>query len=89
MMDQKQQGLSGTGPIDIEDLKEQGIRSDSVGSKTPGSTPKTHANNKVEFSEELNKSTDLQKTFTALRDLDVDAMGKSKAGFDLNLWGKK
>jgi len=88
MMDKKQ-GQSGSGPIDIEDLKEQGVRSDSVGSKTPGSKSKTQAASKYEFAEEINKDTDLQKTFTSLRDLDVDAMGKNKSGFDLNLWGKK
>ena len=74
------------GPIDIEDLKEQGIRSDSVGSKTPGlQKEKT----KYEFGEEITKDTDLKRTFTNLRDLDVDAMGKSKAGFDFNFFGKK
>lgn len=83
-MDNKERNSAG--PIDIEHLKEQGIRSDSVGSKTPGlQKEKT----KYEFGEEITKETDLKRTFTNLRDLDVDAMGKSKSGFDFNFFGKK
>lgn len=77
-------------PIDIEDLKEQGIRSDSAGSMTPGSKKRRKAGGyQYEFGAEITQGMDLEKTFSAVRDLDVDAMGKNKSGFDLNLFRKK
>lgn len=87
-MDNKEQNTAG--PIDIEDLKEQGVRSDSVGSITPGSQKgKSEKDHKYEMGQEITQGMDLKKAFSAVRDLDVDAMGKSKAGFDFNFLRKK
>jgi len=84
MNEKQNREKSSRGPIDIEDLKEQGVRSDSVGSKTPVGDKRK--DDKFEFAKEI---SDLRKAFTNLRDLDVDAMGKDKSGFDYNFWRRK
>lgn len=75
--------------VDIEDLEEQGYTSELDREKVREHRDKTH-NDRFEMAEDMTvKPTNPHRNFEAVRDIDVDGLGKKKSGlFDVNDYKK-